>query len=201
MPAEQRESRADAQPTVGLVEAARAGDHRAFEELYRARVSGVARYVGALLSHRDVVEDVVAQTFLLAWRDLPRLKDLDRFDAWTYRLVVRASLDEARHRKRHAHIRELPPDARSTPDASAALANRDALSRAFDRLKPEHRAVVVLHHHVGLPLAEIAAIMGVPYGTVGSRLHHALRELRGALAADATLPVADAVVMQEGPGS
>ena len=185
----------------GLVERAQAGDQEAYELLVGHVARPLFRVAHRILRDLDAAEDAVQRALVDIWRDLPRLKDLDRFDAWTYRLVVRASLDEARHRKRHAHIRELPPDARSTPDASAALANRDALSRAFDRLKPEHRAVVVLHHHVGLPLAEIAAIMGVPYGTVGSRLHHALRELRGALAADATLPVADAVVMQEGPGS
>jgi RNA polymerase sigma-70 factor (ECF subfamily) len=82
-----------------------------------------------------------------------------------------------------------------------AVANSDALSRAFDRLTPEHRAVVVLHHYVGLPLAEIAEIMNVPYGTVGSRLHHALRELRGALNSDSTLPILERVALQEGPGS
>ena len=119
------------------------------------------------------------------WRDLPRLRDLDRFDAWTYRLVVRASLDEARQRRRHAHVRELPPDGPSAPDGSGSLATRDALERAFDRLRPEQRAVVVLHHYAGFPLTDIAVILGVPYGTVGSRLHHD-HELRGVAAAGPT---------------
>lgn len=62
--------------------------------------------------------------------------------------------------------------------------DRDALDRAFGRLSPEHRAVFVLHHHTGLPLAEVAATVGVPLGTVKSRLHYATRLLRAAIVAD-----------------
>ena len=185
----------------GLVERARDGDQEAYELLVDHVTRPLFRVAHRILRDLDAAEDAVQRALVDIWRDLPRLKDLDRFDAWTYRLVVRTSLDEARQLRRHSHIRELPYEGPGTPDASAALAARDALSRAFDRLKPEHRAVVVLHHHVGLPLAEIATIMGVPYGTVGSRLHYALRELRGALAADETLPAHERVAMQEGPGS
>jgi RNA polymerase sigma-70 factor (ECF subfamily) len=184
-----------------LVELARDGDQEAYELLVDHVTRPLFRVAHRILRDLDAAEDAVQRALVDIWRDLPRLKDLDRFDAWTYRLVVRASLDEARQRRRHAHIRELPPEGPSAPDASVALANRDALSRAFDRLKPDHRAVVVLHHYLGLPLAEIAMIMDVPYGTVGSRLHHALRELRGALSADATLPSLERVALPEGPGS
>jgi RNA polymerase sigma-70 factor (ECF subfamily) len=64
---------------------------------------------------------------------------------------------------------------------------RDALERAFRRLSPEHRAVFVLHHYAGLPLATIAEVVGVPLGTVKSRLHHATRQVRSAVAADSEI--------------
>jgi RNA polymerase sigma-70 factor (ECF subfamily) len=137
-----------------------------------------------ILRDLDAAEDAVQRALLDIWRDLPLLRDIDRFDAWAYRLVVRASLDEARQRRRHAHVRELLPEGPAIPDSSGSIATRDALDSAFERLSPEHRAVVVLHHYAGFPLTEIAAILGVPYGTVGSRLHYALRELRAALGAD-----------------
>jgi RNA polymerase sigma-70 factor (ECF subfamily) len=159
------------------------------------------RVAHRILRDLDAAEDAVQRALVDIWRDLPRLRDLDRFDAWTYRLVVRASLDEARQRRRHAHVRELPSDEPGAPDASASFAARDALERAFDRLRPEHRAVVVLHHYAGFPLTEIATILGVPYGTVGSRLHYALRELRAALGADGTTPGPEGIAMPEGPAS
>jgi RNA polymerase sigma-70 factor (ECF subfamily) len=72
----------------------------------------------------------------------------------------------------------------STPDTSDALADRDEIERAFRRLSPDHRAVLVLHHYLGLPLVEVAATLGIPAGTARSRLHNASRVLRSAIEAD-----------------
>jgi RNA polymerase sigma-70 factor (ECF subfamily) len=182
----------------GLVERARAGDQEAYELLVRQLTRPLFRVAHRILRDLDAAEDAVQRALLDIWRDLPRLKDLDRFDAWTYRLVVRASIDEARQRRRHAHVEELPPEGPVTPDASAGLATRDALARAFDSLSPDHRAVVVLHHHLGLPLSEIATILGIPYGTVGSRLHHAVRRLRDALGADGAPSAGEPHAVPEG---
>jgi RNA polymerase sigma-70 factor (ECF subfamily) len=170
------------------VERARDGDREAYELLARSVGRPLFRVAHRILRDLDVAEDAVQRALVGIWRDLPRLRDLDRFDAWAYRLVVRASLEEARQRRRHAHVRELLTAEPDRPDSSRSLATRDALERAFDRLTPEHRAVVVLHHYAGFDLSEIAAILGVPYGTVGSRLHYALRELRTVLGADAVAP-------------
>jgi RNA polymerase sigma-70 factor (ECF subfamily) len=167
-----------------LVERARDGDREAYELLVHHVGRPLFRVAHRILRDLDAAEDAVQRALVDIWRDLPRLRDLDRFDAWTYRLVVRASLDEARQRRRHAHVGELPAEVPGPSDASAAIATRHALDDAFDRLTPEHRAVVVLHHYAGFSLAEIAAITGVPYGTVGSRLHYAVRQLRTALGAD-----------------
>jgi RNA polymerase sigma-70 factor (ECF subfamily) len=166
-----------------LVERARDGDREAYG-LLASQVSrplfGVAHRI---LRDLDAADDAGQRALVGIWRDLPRLRDLDRFDAWAHRLVVRASLEEARQRRRHAHVRELPLDEPGGPDPSGQVLARDALERAFTRLTPEHRAVVALHHYAGFPLTEIAAILGVPDGTVRSRLHYAMRELRTAIGA------------------
>jgi len=72
-------------------------------------------------------------------------------------------------------------DTPTDPDVARSVAARDELEQAFSRLTPEHRAVVVLHHHLGYPLTEIAAGLGIPVGTARSRLHYAVRQLRSAL--------------------
>jgi RNA polymerase sigma-70 factor (ECF subfamily) len=89
-------------------------------------------------------------------------------------------------------ISVLPVDAPSRADAIVSVDDRDTLDRAFSRLTPEHRAVFVLHHHTGLPLADIADVVGVPVGTVKSRLHHATRSLRAAIVADSQVESTEA---------
>ena len=80
-----------------------------------------------------------------------------------------------------ARIRVIPTDTPLEPDVARSVAARDELEGAFRRLTPEQRAVVVLHHHLGYPLTEIAATLGIPEGTARSRLHYAVRQLRAAL--------------------
>lgn len=133
---------------------------------------------------RDVerAEDACQQAFLSCWRELPRLRDRERYGPWLHRLLVNACYEEARRWGRwRQRIRPLTIDGHAIPDRSQDIADRDALDRAFGGLTPEHRAVFVLHHHVGMPLAEIADVVGVPLGTVKSRLFYATRELRSAL--------------------
>jgi len=159
-----------------LVVLARSGDHDAFSALAGSVVDRL--YATALLILRDhnQAEDATQETIVRAWRDLPSLRDPDRFDAWLRRLVVHACRDE---------VTLLPAHQPSVDDASGQLVDRDVLERGFRRLSAEHRTVVVLHHYHGLSQPEIAATMGVPLGTVKSRLHHATRALRAALEADA----------------
>lgn len=168
-----------------LVERAREGDDRAFSQL--VDLDGDVCYAVAYRILRDAerAQDAVQQTFLIAWRELPRLRDPDRFSPWLYRLLVNACYEELRrHRRWAGRIRVLPVDGPSGPDPSLTVDDRDLLDRAFQRLTPEHRAVFVLHHHSGFPLAEVAEMVGVPVGTVKSRLHHATRSLRAAIVAD-----------------
>ena len=176
-----------------LVEQARDGDDVAFTEL--VDLDGDRCYAIAYRILRDTerAQDAVQQAFLIAWRDLPRLRDPDRFGPWLHRLLVNACYEELRrHRRWSTHIRVLPVDGPGGPDPMVSVDDRDALDRAFERLTPQHRAVVVLHHHAGLSLTEIADIVGVPTGTVKSRLHYATRTLRAAIVADSQVDPTEA---------
>lgn len=167
-----------------LVERAQAGDRDAYELLARGAARRLFLVASRILRDADAAEDAVQQTLVAIWRDLGSLRDPDRFDAWTYRMVVRyCRTEERRHRRMGVAIVDLSGSLASARDDVADVAVRDQLGHAFDALSDDHRAVVVLHHMMGLPIGEIAEILGVPYGTVGSRLHHALRAMRAAIEA------------------
>jgi RNA polymerase sigma-70 factor (ECF subfamily) len=170
---------------TSLVERASDGDEIAFADLLD--LDGDRCYAIAYRILRDVeqAKDAVQQAFLLAWRGLPRLRDPERFEVWLHRLVVNACYEELRrYRRWSANVRTLPVDGPAARDEIVSIHDRDALLQAFRTLSPEHRAVVVLHYHTGMPLATIAEVAGVPVGTVKSRLHYATRILRGVLASD-----------------
>src|SRR4029077_5122276 len=138
-------------------------------------------------------QDAVQQAYLLAWRELPNLRDPDRFGPWLYRLLVNACYEELRrHRRWTTRIRTLPVDGPGGPDTTVSVDDRDSLDRAFLRLTPEHRSVFVLHHHAGLDLSEVADVGGVPVGTVKSRLYYATRTLRAAIVADSQVDPTEA---------
>jgi RNA polymerase sigma-70 factor (ECF subfamily) len=168
-----------------LVEQAMGGDERAFADLVDLDGDRCYAIAYRILRDGERAQDAVQQAFLLAWRELPRLRDPERFEVWLHRLVVNACYEEfRRYRRWSANVRTLPVDGPAARDETVSIDDRDALERAFRTLSPEHRAVVVLHHHAGLPLASIAEVAGVPLGTVKSRLHYATRILRDALATD-----------------
>lgn len=142
-----------------------------------------------ILRDIDLAEDATQQALLAIWRDLPQLRDPARFDAWSYRLLVRACYAEGqRERRWMPNMRLLPTDEPAETDGSNSVVDRDQLERGFRRLSIDHRAVVVLHHYLDMPLERVAEVLGVPAGTVRSRLHHAMRGLRAALDADARPP-------------
>jgi RNA polymerase sigma-70 factor (ECF subfamily) len=139
-----------------------------------------------ILRDTGLAEDALQNALVLAWRRLPHLRDVDRFEAWIHRILVHACYDESRRtRQWSANVRALPVDGPSAPDDSRVIADRDELERAFRRIPVEQRAVFVLHHYVGLPLVEIAAMLEIPSGTARSRLHYATLGLRAALIGDA----------------
>lgn len=163
-----------------LVARAANGDTAAFDELIRPRLDRLYVTANRILRDGAAAEDAVQQAMVLAWRDLGALRDHDRLDAWLYRLLVRTCYRELRSRRRlAANVVQL--ERRNDPDATLAIHDRDALERAFRRLTADKRAVIVLHHVTGLSLTEIAAVLAVPEGTVRSRLHYGLQELRRVL--------------------
>ncbi len=169
-----------------LIGRAQRGDEEAFASLAVAVGDRLHAVAHRILRDTDLAEDATQQALLAIWRDLPQLRDPARFDAWSYRLLVRACYAEAsRTRRLTPVVRLLPVDQPAEGDGLSSVVDRDQLERGFRRLSIDHRAVVVLHHYLDLPLPEIAEVLGVPAGTVRSRLHHAMRGLRAALEADA----------------
>jgi RNA polymerase sigma-70 factor, ECF subfamily len=184
-------SRAAGEATVnqrGLVERAREGDHDAFAVLAGAAVARLDAAARLILRDRELARDAVQDALIRAWRDLPGLRDPERFDAWLHRLTVNACLDATRRRRRRVIEVELTPLAHpSVGDASAELADRDLLDDALRRLTPEWRAVVVLHYYLGMPVPDVAVALRIPEGTVKSRLHRSIGAMRTSLA-DADRP-------------
>jgi RNA polymerase sigma-70 factor, ECF subfamily len=172
--------------TRELVERAARGDQEAFAGLARLSSNRLFAIAWRILRDHHLAEDAVQQALITIWNELPRLRDPDRFEAWTYRLIVRQSMAEARRGRRGALVQLLPDDADPSraPDDFGAVADRDRIERGFRKLTPEQRAVLVLQHYSGLSLAEIADTLGIPIGTAGSRLHYATKALRTAIEAD-----------------
>ena len=169
-----------------LVVAAQQGDKGAFG-LFAARIADRFLAVSRrILRDIDLAEDATQQALLAIWQDLPALRDPARFDAWSYRLLVRACYAEGRKERRWApNLRLMPADEPAANDDLSSVVDREQLERGFRRLSLEHRAVVVLYHYLDLPLDAIAEALGIPVGTAHSRLHHAMRGLRAALDAEA----------------
>ena len=139
-----------------------------------------------ILRDLDLAEDATQQALLSIWQDLPQLRDPARFEAWSYRLLVRACYAEDRKQRRWApNLRLLPAEEPTSADGFSSVVDRDQLESGFRRLSIEHRAVVVPHHYLDLPIERVAELLGVPVGTAHSRLHYAMRGLRAALDADA----------------
>lgn len=182
-----------------LVERAREGDHDAFAELARAavvRLDGAARLI---VRDPELARDAVQDALIRAWRDLPGLREPDRFDAWMHRLTVNACIDLTRRRKRRPMEVELAPiHAPAIAEAAGRIADRDLVDSVMRRLDAQGRAIVVLHYFVGLPLPEVAGTLGIPIGTVKSRLHRALGDMRLAMATDEVTAAASVPVSAPG---
>ncbi|HEX5579059.1 MAG TPA: RNA polymerase sigma factor [Candidatus Limnocylindria bacterium] len=169
-----------------LVIRAQHGDEGAFASLAVAVGDRLHAVAHRILRDIDLAEDATQQALLAIWRDLPQLREPARFEAWSYRLLVRACYAEGRKSRRSGtNLRLLPASEPMAADELATVADRDQLERGFRRLSIDHRAVVVLHHYLDLSLSDVADALGIPEGTVRSRLHHAMRGLRAALDADA----------------
>jgi len=168
-----------------LVEQARRGDHDAFSTLVGTAIARLDAAARLILRDPELARDAVQEAFIRAWRDLPGLRDPDRFDAWLHRLTINACIDATRRRRRRAVEVELTPLIMpGVADTSAPQADRDSLDRALRALEPEWRAIVVFHYYLGMPLPDVAEALGIPLGTAKSRLHRSLSVLRTVLVTD-----------------
>lgn len=173
-------------PDASLVHAAARGDRDAFAALIAPRLDRLYATATLILRDRRRAEDAVQDGLVRAWRDLPKLREPERFDAWLRRVLVNACRDEARRGRRHEADVSLQPEHDGvTMDAVDRLADHDALDRGLAELSTDHRAAIVLHDYLGLPLADIADALAIPVGTAKSRLHHARQALREAIDPDA----------------
>jgi RNA polymerase sigma-70 factor (ECF subfamily) len=169
----------------GTVERAKQGDHDAFAMLVDVAIARLDAAARLILRDPELARDAVQEALIRAWRDLPGLRDPDRFEAWLYRLTVNACLDLARRRRRRPIEVEISPiDTPTAPDAAGQLADRELLDGALRRLDPGHRAVVALYYLLGMPLKEVAASLHIPLGTAKSRLHYALTAMRTTVLAE-----------------
>ncbi len=166
------------------------GDHDAFAALVTGATSRLYALACLILRDADRAEDATQDAFVRAWREIPRLRDAERFDAWLRRLVVNACYDEARRVTRRAEVSLISISDRSVIDTSAASAESDRIERAFRELPLDQRTVLVLQHYESLSHTEIAETLGIPLGTVKARVRYGVAAMRAALDADdrAALP-------------
>ena len=167
-----------------LVFRAARGDRDAFDALVPSRLDRCYRIAWSILQNEADAADATQEAFVSAWRTLPRLREVAAFDGWLNRIVANASYTVLRRRRRLREVQpaqitddpegnvEAPPDHVTESDS---IVERDAVHRAFDQLRPAERQILVLHHVDGRPVAEIARSLGIPDGTVKSRLHAARR--------------------------
>lgn len=174
-------------PDTHDIEQARAGDHAAFERLYRSRVGAISRYVGAMVRDPARTEDVVAQTFLLAWRDLGKLRELDRFDSWLARIAHNQAMNELTRSRKTAPLEELPELAdqgrfgRPDRELDQAL-DAEQLREALQRLPEMQRQALVLRYFHELPSAEIARQLGKNEQSVWALTYRGLQNMKRLLA-------------------
>jgi len=179
-----------------LVDRAKLGDEEAFDALARTVGDRCMAIACRILRDADLAEDAVQAALITAWRELRSLRDPDRFEPWLHRILTNACYAEAKRGRRwSAQIRVLPLGEASNPGGILTVDDRDQLERALRRLTLEQRAVLVFHHYLDLSPSEVADRLGIPLGTVKSRLHYAMAALRASLEADARTPA----ISQERP--
>ena len=169
---------AEADGASDLVQRAAGGDRDAFTRLIEGRVTAAYRIASAMIGDPDAAHDVVQEAFVSAWVHLPRLRDVDRFDAWLNRIIRNGCRDAMRRRRR---LREIDLDEAANVSTDDDPSGIGALDGAFARLSMEQRQLLAMHHLAHLPVADLARELGIPVGTVKWRLFRARRALEQAL--------------------
>lgn len=170
---------------LDLVRRGQRGEHGAFDELVERHGPELYRLAVAVIGVSGAA-DVTQEALLRAWRELPTLRDPDRFGPWARRILVNHCRDLARRDRRG--VRFVPLDAAEadgsatvTPDPAPAIDRRSDLAASIATLSVDHRSILALHYVLDLPIREVAATLGIPDGTAKSRLSAALATLRQAI--------------------
>ena len=170
-----------------VVRQARDGRADAFKSLVEHHAPDMYRLAAAIVG-ADEARDVAQEAFVAAWRDLPNLRQVERFEVWLRRIVINRSRNALRSRGRRPTQRlegmTVAETASPHPDFRDAIHARDALDAAFAELSADHRAAVVLHYGAELSIRETAEAMGVAVGTAKSRLNAALGRMRAVMEGD-----------------
>lgn len=175
---------------AALLDRAARGQPEAFDALIRPRLDKLYRMALAITRSEADARDAVQDACVLAWRELPRLRQLDRFDSWLAQILVNACRGLLR-RQRRVRVREVgvpdegaggqAPLAYQTGGAADQIAEVELIRRAFARLDGDTRSLLALHYVEQRPLAEIGRLLGAPVGTIKWRLSNARRALDRAL--------------------
>ncbi len=173
-----------------LIIRASRGDREAFSQLAGASFDQLFRTARLIVRDDELAADAVQDALLSAWLHIRAVREPDRFDAWLRRLVVHSCYSTSRRAGRR-HSMETHVTALGSPvvdDLQGATALRDQLERGLARLTADQRAVLVVHHWLGLPDLDAAVVLDIPLGTFKSRLNRATTALRAVLEADERLP-------------
>lgn len=169
-----------------VIRAAQHGDREAFGVLAETLAHPFLGASRRILRDLDRAEDATQDALVSIWHGLPTLREPAAFEAWAYRILVRTChAQAARVRDASPNVRLLSADPPDPDDPFGAVVDREQLDRAFRRLSVDQRTVIVLRFFLDLPLGRLAEVLGVPEGTVSSRLHYAIETLRSAVEADA----------------
>lgn len=161
------------EPEPDTIRAAVRGDLTAFEELVRANQAPVWRFLRHLVGDPTLAEDLTQETFLRVHRSLRSFRFQSKFSTWLFSIARNAAIDALRARDRRQRLVEEAPRPQATADAAA----RVELDACVASLDPTHREAFVLVEVFGLTYRESGQALGVPEGTVKSRVHHARRRL------------------------
>ena len=168
---------------------AQRGDRGAFTEIVDEVLDRFLAIAHRILRDGALAEDATQAALLGIWRDLPALREPDRFGAWSTRILVNACYNEAR-RARHwwpnVALESAPEP--TAADVLGGVVDRDQIERAFRGIPVDQRAVIVLHHYMGMPMETVAQTLDIPPGTARSRLYRGVTAMRGALAPDRLSP-------------
>ena len=165
-----------------LAASARAGDRHAFDQLAKRWHPKLLAHAYRLTGEPEAAGDAVQEGWADIVRGLPRLKDASAFPAWAYRIVTRRVADQIRGRQRDralsANYAAEPTPSWLSSAGVEAVADRSPLVKAINNLPPDQRAAIALFYLEEFTVAEIAAALSAPVGTIKTRLMNARRKLR-----------------------